>query len=226
MDFPGRDQLFAFATPAEFASFFPEYADTADEITSDKLIELSGGCGYACILGIGILNFATNLTFLLGDAKRRGISISPCLFSASAAHIPAAGSKFADVVRVDTELLAIWGIRHVTAILSVPGSVRADGATGESPVPHLQKLEVYACCRTVNCCTGTEYLALRPFRMFDADIEKYGRRCLLCRLHALWRSGLPNPRRKQHRYQPRHVYPGRFPKPSAALRKCVGAGQS
>ena len=103
MDFPGRDQLFAFATPAEFASFFPEYADTADGVISDKLIELSDGRGYACVLGIGILNFATNLTFLLGDAKRRGISISAVFILGVCGAYPGRGIDVLDVVRVDAE---------------------------------------------------------------------------------------------------------------------------
>ena len=65
MAFPDKNDLFAFATPVEFASFFPEYADSADDVGTDKLIKLSQDRGYACVLGLGILNFATNLTYLL-----------------------------------------------------------------------------------------------------------------------------------------------------------------
>ena len=145
MEFPGRDHLFAFATPAEFASFFPEYADTADEITSDKLTKLSDGRGYACILGIGILNFATNLTFLLGDAKRHGISISAVFILGAVTPIEGDGSFY-----------------------PFPSSVRATAS--EHAPAHLQKLKSVVGL-TVNRCTGTEELGLSRSRMFDADIE-------------------------------------------------------
>ena len=169
MEFPGRDHLFAFATPAEFASFFPEYADTADEITSDKLIELSGGCGYACILGIGILNFATNLTFLLGDAKRHGISISAVFILGVCGAYPGRGIDVLDVVRVDAESVGDMGYQDRDgSFYPFPSSVRATAP--EHAPAHLQKLKSVVGL-TVNRCTGTEELGQSRSRMFDADIE-------------------------------------------------------
>ena len=169
MNFPGRDHLFAFATPAEFASFFPEYADTADEITSDKLIELSGGCGYACILGIGILNFATNLTFLLGDAKRHGISISAVFILGVCGAYPGRGIDVLDVVRVDAESVGDMGYQDRDgSFYPFPSSVRATAP--EHAPAHLQKLKSVVGL-TVNRCTGTEELGQSRSRMFDADIE-------------------------------------------------------
>ncbi|WP_405333052.1 futalosine hydrolase [Fibrobacter sp.] len=185
MDFPGRDQLFAFATPAEFASFFPEYADTADEITSDKLIELSGGCGYACILGIGILNFATNLTFLLGDAKRRGISISAVFILGVCGAYPGRGIDVLDVVRVDAESVGDMGYQDRDgSFYPFPSSVRATAP--EHAPAHLQKLKSVVGL-TVNRCTGTEELGLSRSRMFDADIENMEgaagiSACMACRV--------------------------------------------
>lgn len=169
MNFPGRDHLFAFATPAEFASFFPEYADTADEFTPDKLIELSDDRGYACILGIGILNFSTNLTFLLGDAKRRGIPISAVFILGVCGAYPGRGIKVLDVVRVDAESVGDMGYQDRDgSFYPFPSSVRAT-APEHAPV-HLQKLKSVVGL-TVNRCTGTEELGLSRSRMFDADIE-------------------------------------------------------
>ena len=169
MDFPGRDQLFAFATPAEFASFFPEYADTADGVVSDKLIELSDGRGYACVLGIGILNFATNLTFLLGDAKRRGISISAVFILGVCGAYPGRGIDVLDVVRVDAESVGDMGYQDRDgSFYPFPSSVRATAP--EHAPAHLQKLKSVVGL-TVNRCTGTEELGLSRSRMFDADIE-------------------------------------------------------
>ena len=158
MEFPGRDHLFAFATPAEFASFFPEYADTADEITSDKLTKLSDGRGYACILGIGILNFATNLTFLLGDAKRHGISISAVFILGVCGAYPGRGIDVLDVVRVDAESVGDMGYQDRDgSFYPFPSSVRATAP--EHAPAHLQKLK------------SVVELGLSRSRMFDADIE-------------------------------------------------------
>jgi len=169
MDFPGRDHLFAFATPAEFASFFPEYADTADGAVSDKLIELSDDRGYACVLGIGILNFATNLTFLLGDAKRRGISISAVFILGVCGAYPGRGIDVLDVVRVDAESVGDMGYQDRDgSFYPFPSSVRATAP--EHAPAHLQKLKSVVGL-TVNRCTGTEELGLSRSRMFDADIE-------------------------------------------------------
>lgn len=169
MNFPGRDHLFAFATPAEFASFFPENADTADEFTPDKLIELSDDRGYACILGIGILNFSTNLTFLLGDAKRRGIPISAVFILGVCGAYPGRGIKVLDVVRVDAESVGDMGYQdRDCSFYPFPSSVRATAV--EQAPKHLQMLKSVAGL-TVNCCTGTEEMGLLRSRMFNADIE-------------------------------------------------------
>lgn len=185
MDFPGRDQLFAFATPAEFASIFPEYADTADGAVSDKLIELSDDRGYACVLGIGILNFATNLTFLLGDAKRRGISISAVFILGVCGAYPGRGIDVLDVVRVDAESVGDMGYQDRDgSFYPFPSSVRATAP--EHAPAHLQKLKSVVGL-TVNRCTGTEELGLSRSRMFDADIENMEgaagiSACMACRV--------------------------------------------
>ena len=100
MAFPDKSCLFAFATPAEFIAFFPEYETTADEFTPDKLIELSEGRGYACILGLGILSFATNLTYMLGHVKQQGVSISSVFILGVCGAYPNRGVNLLDVVRV------------------------------------------------------------------------------------------------------------------------------
>ena len=161
--------LFAFATPAEFTSFFPEYADSANEITSDKLIKLSENRGYACILGMGILNFATNLTYLLASVKQQKIQISGVLILGVCGAYPDRGINVLDVVRVDSECVGDMGYQEKDGTFSpFPSSVRAT-AVEHAPV-HLQKLKS-AVGLTVNCCTGTEELGRMRAKMFDADIE-------------------------------------------------------
>ncbi len=169
MDFPDRNHLFAFATPVEFASFFPEYADSADEVTPDKLIELSDGRGYACVLGIGILSFSTNLTFLIGYARQQGIQISAVFILGVCGAYPGRGIGLLDVVRVDSESVGDMGYQdRDCSFYPFPSSVRATAV--EQAPKHLQKLKSVAGL-TVNCCTGTEELGLLRSRMFNADIE-------------------------------------------------------
>ena len=169
MDFPDRNHLFAFATPVEFASFFPEYADSADEVNPDKLIELSDGRGYACVLGIGILSFSTNLTFLIGYARQQGIQISAVFILGVCGAYPGRGIGLLDVVRVDSESVGDMGYQEKDgSFFPFPCSVRATAP--EHAPAHLQKLKSVVGL-TVNRCTGTEELGLSRSRMFDADIE-------------------------------------------------------
>ena len=169
MAFPDKSCLFAFATPAEFIAFFPEYETTADEFTPDKLIELSDGRGYACILGLGILNFSTNLTFMLGHVKQQGVSISSVFILGVCGAYPNRGINPLDVVRVDTEFVGDLGYQDADgSFYPFPSTVRATDLS-QAPL-HLQKLKS-AVGLTVNCCTGTEELGIMRSRTFDADIE-------------------------------------------------------
>ena len=161
--------LFAFATPAEFVSLFPEHANFANENTSDKLIKLSENRGYACILGLGILNFATNLTYLLSSVKQQKIEISAVIILGVCGAYPGRGINVLDVVRVDSESVGDMGYQEKDGSFSpFPSSVRATAV--EHAPAHLQKLKS-AVGLTVNCCTGTEELALSRAKMFNADIE-------------------------------------------------------
>lgn len=169
MSFPDKNHLFAFATPVEFASFFPELSKSADEVTSDKLIELPENRGYACILGLGIVSFATNLTYLISSAKQQGIRISAVFILGVCGAYPGRGINVLDVVRVDSECVGDMGYQEKdSSFFPFPSSVRATAA--EHAPAHLQKLKS-AVGVTVNCCTGTEELALLRSKMFDADIE-------------------------------------------------------
>lgn len=161
--------LFAFATPAEFASFFPEYADSANEITSDKLIKIADNRGYACVLGLGILNFATNLTYLLAFVKQQKIQISAVLILGVCGAYPGRGINVLDVVRIDSECVGDMGYQEKDgSFFPFPSSVRAT-AVEHAPL-HLQGLKS-AVGLTVNCCTGTEEMGLARAKMFNADIE-------------------------------------------------------
>jgi len=169
MVFPDKNNLFAFATPMEFASCFPEYAGTADDVTPDKLIKISEDRGYACVLGIGLLNFATNLTYLIASSKRQGIRFTAVYILGVCGAYPGRGISVLDVVRVDSESVGDMGYQEKDgSFFPFPSAVRATAA--EHAPAHLQKLKS-AVGLTVNCCTGTEELALVRSKTFDADIE-------------------------------------------------------
>lgn len=168
-NFPDKDNLFAFATPMEFSSCFPEYAEAADDVVPDKLIELSGNRGYACVLGIGLLNFSTNLTYLVASAKQQGICFSAVYILGVCGAYPGRGINVLDVVRVDSECVGDMGYQEKDgSFYPFPSSVRATAA--EHAPACVQKLKS-AVGVTVNCCTGTEEQGLLRARMFDADIE-------------------------------------------------------
>lgn len=169
MVFPDKNNLFAFATPMEFASCFPEYAGTADDVTPDKLIKISEDRGYACVLGIGLLNFATNLTYLIASSKQQGIRFTAVYILGVCGAYPGRGISVLDVVRVDSESVGDMGYQEKDgSFFPFPSAVRATAA--EHAPAHLQKLKS-AVGLTVNCCTGTEELALVRSKTFDADIE-------------------------------------------------------
>ena len=169
MVFPDKNNLFAFATPMEFASCFPEYAGTADDVTPDKLIKISEDRGYACVLGIGLLNFATNLTYLIASSKQQGIRFTAVYILGVCGAYPGRGISVLDVVRVDSEGVGDMGYQEKDgSFFPFPSAVRATAA--EHAPAHLQKLKS-AVGLTVNCCTGTEELALVRSKTFDADIE-------------------------------------------------------
>lgn len=153
----------------EFISCFPEYAGTADNITSDKLIELSENRGYACILGMGILSFSTNLTYLISSAKQQGIHFTAVYILGVCGAYPGRGIDVLDVVRVDSESVGDMGYQEKDgSFFPFPSTIRATAA--EHAPTHLQKLKS-AVGLTVNCCTGTEEFALLRSKTFDADIE-------------------------------------------------------
>lgn len=220
-NFPNKNHLFAFATPAEFASIFPEDAGSADDIVSDKLIELSGSRGYACVLGMGILNFSANLTRLIVSAKQQGIRFSAVFILGVCGAYPGRGIGMLDVVRVDSECVGDMGYQEKDGSFSpFPSSVRAT-AVEHAPL-HLQSLKSTVGV-TVNCCTGTEELGLMRSRMFNADIENMEGAAGISACIAL---GVPvfEIRAVSNMATTRDRESWKFKEALAALKKCVMCG--
>ena len=134
-----------------------------------KTAVLGENRGYACILGMGILSFSTNLTYLISSAKQQGIHFTAVYILGVCGAYPGRGIDVLDVVRVDSESVGDMGYQEKDgSFFPFPSTVRATAA--EHAPTHLQKLKS-AVGLTVNCCTGTEEFALLRSKTFDADIE-------------------------------------------------------
>ena len=65
--------LFAFASNLEFFGVFPECKSfVQNNIRLGEIVELPEGRGFAVVLGVGLLEFATNLSVLLSRFAAEG----------------------------------------------------------------------------------------------------------------------------------------------------------
>lgn len=161
--------LYAFATPMELSSVFPECENSVESGVSDKLVALPRGLGYACILGIGMLDFSVNLSSVLVQSERSGLRFSSVIILGVCGAYVGRGVDILDVVRVDSEMVGDMGYQEKDgSFYPIPGSVMA--TSPEKASESIRRLRSVAGL-TVNCCTGTEELGLQRARMFNADIE-------------------------------------------------------
>ena len=184
--------LYAFASRLEFAGVFPDVIspDAADEAVLNKVIPLGvhgKPVGNAVILGIGLLEFATNLSRILSRKDELGIS-SVVLVGTCGAYRNSFLSV-GQVVRVDTEIVGDLGVQEkdgsFVAWSSVSGGkiVRYEAAPAQKAPRWVASLRG-ASGISVNCCTGTELLAQTRSALFDCDVESMeGAACFaVCRV--------------------------------------------
>lgn len=161
--------LYAFATPIELSSVFPEFKDVADKLGFGKRIPLPGDFGYASILGIGLVDFSSNLTSVLLQAEREGNPFSAVVILGVCGAYEGRGISLLDVVRVDTEIVGDLGFQEKDgAFYPFPCSFMATSL--EKAPEHLRRLKSVVGL-SVNQCTGTEDLGRQRAGMFSADIE-------------------------------------------------------
>jgi len=177
--------LFAFASNAEFFGVFPECKTFVQKnIRKGEIIELPDDRGFAVILGIGLLEFATNLSILLSRFSAEGPFTHVVLAGICGAY-PGRGLNIGDVVRVDSERVGDFGVVerdgsftpwHKVCSTSANDSVaQASAQVYESSslrgVPAwLSKLKPVSGL-SVNCCTGTASMAADRVRNFNVDVE-------------------------------------------------------
>ena len=177
--------LFAFASSLELFGTFSECKDfVQNNIRLGEIVELPEGRGFAVVLGVGLLEFSTNLSVLLSRFAYEGPFTHVVLAGICGAY-PGRGLNIGDVVRVDSEVVGDLGVVecdgsftpwHKVCSTSANGSVaQASAQVYESSslwgVPAwLSKLKPVSGL-SVNCCTGTASMAADRVRSFNVDVE-------------------------------------------------------
>ena len=169
--------LFAFASNVELFGTFPECkAFVQNSIRLGEIIELPDDQGFAVVLGVGILDFSTNLSVLLSRFAAEGPFTHVVLAGICGAY-PGRGLNVGDVVRVESERVGDLGVVErdgsFTPWNSVVGaSVQVyESSPLRGGVPaSLERLKAVSGL-TVNCCTGTSAMATERVQNFDVDVE-------------------------------------------------------
>ena len=177
--------LFAFASNLEFFGVFPECKSfVQNNIRLGEIVELPEGRGFAVVLGVGLLEFATNLSVLLSRFAAEGPFTHVVLVGICGAY-PGRGLNVGNVVRVDSEVVGDLGVVecddsftpwHKVCAISANGSVPQTSAqvyesSSLRGVPAwLSNLKPVAGL-SVNCCTGTASMAKERVENFNVDVE-------------------------------------------------------
>ena len=181
--------LFAFASNVEFFGVFPECKDFVQKnIRIGEIVELPDGRGFAVVLGVGLLEFATNLAVLLSRFSAEGPFTHVVLAGICGAY-PGRGLNIGDVVRIDSERVGDLGVverdgsftpwhkvcNSAESARHSAGSASASAQVYESSplrgVPAWLAGLKSAAGLTVNCCTGTAAMAAERVQNFDVDVE-------------------------------------------------------
>ena len=123
-----------------------------------------------CICGVGILEFSVNLSYQLSQKKYdRVVLVGIC------GAYPGKDLDIGEVVRVDTEIVGDMGVQDRDGHFLPWGDVSGENRIYKGESARTLPLQL-ACIRsvtgvTVNCCTGTAYLAQRRSSLFNADVE-------------------------------------------------------
>jgi len=180
--------LFAFASNVELFGTFPECKTfVQNSIRLGEIIELPDNRGFAVVLGVGILDFSTNLSVLLSRFAVEGPFTHVILAGICGAY-PGRGLNVGDVVRVESERVGDLGVVERNGsftpwnnVLGAPVQVYESSPLRGVPAS-LGRLKAVSGL-TVNCCTGTSAMAAERVQNFDVDVESMeGAACFsICR---------------------------------------------
>ena len=179
--------LFAFASSLELFGTFPECRSfVQNNIRLGEIIELPDDRGFAVVLGVGLLEFATNLSILLSRFSAEGPFTHVVLAGICGAY-PGRGLNIGDVVRVDSERVGDLGVVERDGSFTPWHKVgnggaenSADSSSASAQVCESSSLRGVpawltglksAAGLTVNCCTGTAAMASERVQNFNVDVE-------------------------------------------------------
>lgn len=177
--------LFAFASNVEFFGVFPECKSfVQNNIRLGEIIELPESRGFAVVLGVGMLEFATNLSVLLSRFAAEG-PFTHVVQAGICGAYPDRGLEIGDVVRVDSEIVGDLGVVECDGTFTPWHKVCGNPTNGALPSVHAQVYESSslrgvpawlsglrsAAGFTVNCCTGTASMAKERSENFNVDVE-------------------------------------------------------
>ena len=159
----------------------------SNDIRLGEIVELPDDRGFAVVLGVGILDFSTNLSVLLSRFAAEGPFTHVVLAGICGAY-PGRGLNVGDVVRVESERVGDLGVvgrdgsfTPWNQVLNVPVQVYESSPLRGVPAS-LGRLKAVSGL-TVNCCTGTSAMAAERVQNFDVDVESMeGAACFsICR---------------------------------------------
>lgn len=177
--------LFAFASNLEFFGVFPECKSfVQNNIRLGEIVELPEGRGFAVVLGVGLLEFATNSSVLLSRFAAEGPFTHVVLVGICGAY-PGRGLNVGNVVRVDSEVVGDLGVVESDGSFTPWHKVCATSANGSVPQTSAQVYESSSlrgvpawlsnlkpvAGLSVNCCTGTASMAKERVENFNVDVE-------------------------------------------------------
>lgn len=184
--------LFAFASSLELFGTFPECRPfVQNNIRLGEIIELPDDRGFAVVLGVGILDFSTNLSVLLSRFAAEGPFTHVVLAGICGAY-PGRGLNVGDVVRVESERVGDLGVVERNGsftpwykVISTPVQVYESSPLRDVPAS-LGRLKAVSGL-TVNCCTGTSAMAVERVQNFNVDVESMeGAACFsICRVFGM-----------------------------------------
>lgn len=158
--------LVAFASRVEFNAVYPQVSAVVASSTPQALNTRYD----VAVCGVGALEFSTNLAFLLSKRRyERVIQVGVC------GAYPNRGLDIGDVVRVDTDIVGDMGAQTREGHFLSWGEVSGKEIVYKGESSRFLSLALAsvrpAAGVTVNCCTGTVYLANRRSRLYNADVE-------------------------------------------------------
>ena len=172
--------LFVFASNVEFFGAFPECRSfVRNDVRLGEIVELPEDRGFAVVLGVGLLEFSTNLSVLLSRFSAEGPFTHVVLAGICGAY-PGRGLNIGDVVRVDSERVGDLGVVERDGSFTPWHKVCSGNSSGMPQVYEASPLRGVptwltglkpAAGLSVNCCTGTAAMAADRVANFDVDVE-------------------------------------------------------